>query len=424
MSSSFSGLSPGALYASTLIFGLAILHVLCASWFAKRAALAPRNSLKKKILHFLSEVEIVFAFWAVIFISGLALFQSPTDAIRYLRTGRYAEPIFVFAIITFCATRPVLSVVERVLGRFKSDVHAFLAIFILGPLVGSFITEPAAMTVCALLLLPRFYLRTMNIDFRYAMTALLFVNVSIGGTLTSFAAPPVLMVAGVWNWNSAEMFLNFGWKAVLACFLSTAITAYLFRREFAKLTHGTSPVFVCASPLWLSALHVGFVALLIFQIHQPAAMMTTVLVFVVVTKMTAGYQDGLKLKAGFFVALFLTGLVVLGGPQGWWLEPVLTKLQRLPLFLGAMGLTAVVDNAALTYLGTLIPSLGEGSKYALVAGAVVGGGLTIIANAPNPAGYGILNDAQVFGADGFSAWRLFKSALVPTVVAALCFWFL
>ena len=122
------------------------------------------------------------------------------------------------------------------------------------------------------------------------------------------------------------------------------------------------------------------------------------------------------------VGFFLAGLVVLGGPQRWWLEPVLMSLDALPLYLASLSLTAITDNAALTYLGSQVPGIHESSKYALVSGAIVGGGLTVIANAPNPAGFGILNPA--FGDEGISPIKLFTSALLPTIIAALSFWLL
>jgi hypothetical protein len=58
------------------------------------------------------------------------------------------------------------------------------------------------------------------------------------------------------------------------------------------------------------------------------------------------------------------------------------------MYFGATALTAITDNAALTYLGSLVEGVSDQLKYALVAGAVSGGGLTVIANAPNPAGAG------------------------------------
>ena len=82
-------------------------------------------------------------------------------------------------------------------------------------------------------------------------------------------------------------------------------------------------------------------------------------------------------------------------------------------------LTAVTDNAALTYLGSLVPGLDDEFKYALVAGAVTGGGLTVIANAPNPAGYAILRDH--FDDASISPLGLLAAAAAPTLVAIAAF---
>jgi Na+/H+ antiporter NhaD/arsenite permease-like protein len=113
------------------------------------------------------------------------------------------------------------------------------------------------------------------------------------------------------------------------------------------------------------------------------------------------------------------GLVVLGGLQKWWLQPVLSNMSELPLYFGSTGLTAITDNAALTFLGSQVEGLSEASRYALVAGAVTGGGLTVIANAPNPAGYGILKGS--FGDTGVSPLLLFLNALPWTIMAIAAF---
>jgi Na+/H+ antiporter NhaD/arsenite permease-like protein len=115
-------------------------------------------------------------------------------------------------------------------------------------------------------------------------------------------------------------------------------------------------------------------------------------------------------------------LVVLGSLQQWWLQPLLSDLDSTTLFLGAIGLTAITDNAALTYLGSLVSGISDSAKYALVAGAVTGGGLTVIANAPNPAGFAILK--EYFDEKSISPLHLFLAALLPTIIAAACFWLL
>ena len=121
-------------------------------------------------------------------------------------------------------------------------------------------------------------------------------------------------------------------------------------------------------------------------------------------------------------AFFLAGLVTLGSLQAYWLKPLIESLDGTALFFGATGLTAITDNAALTYLGSLVEGISDELKYALVAGAVTGGGLTVIANAPNPAGIGILQDSIVFKDEGVSPTGLFLGALMPTAVAILFFW--
>ena len=55
----------------------------------------------------------------------------------------------------------------------------------------------------------------------------------------------------------------------------------------------------------------------------------------------------------------------------------------------------------------------------LVAGSVTGGGLTVIANAPNPAGFSILKGC--FSDGSISPLRLLGAASIPTLVAACMF---
>ncbi len=87
-------------------------------------------------------------------------------------------------------------------------------------------------------------------------------------------------------------------------------------------------------------------------------------------------------------------------------------------------LTAFNDNAAVTYLASQVPAFSaagpaaEALRHAVVAGALAGGGLTVIANAPNPAGQSILSP---WFPEGVSAWRLFLWALTPTALALGCF---
>lgn len=414
---------------ATVLFGLAVLHSFCVKRIAHWARRFPPGSVSENLLHFLAETEVVFGLWAATLFLGIAALKgSFADAVRYVESLNFTEPQFVFVIMVVAATRPVVKLAETLIalaGRLvpaRVSVAFYVAALWLGPLLGSFITEPAAMTLLALLLKRRYFDRGISRRLAYATLGLLFVNVSIGGTLTHFAAPPVLMVASKWHWDLAFMFQTFGWRAAASSGVATLLVAGLFRRELSRVevereAGGHVPV-------WLTGLHVVFLVLVVAFAHHPTVFFGVFVLFLGLFTATEEYQEGLKLREGLLVGFFLAGLVTLGSLQAYWLKPLLQSLSGNALFYGATGLTAITDNAALTYLGSLVEGLSDELKYALVAGAVVGGGLTVIANAPNPAGVGILRDAKVFGEEGISPLGLFLGALLPTVVAIVFFWLL
>ena len=152
----------------------------------------------------------------------------------------------------------------------------------------------------------------------------------------------------------------------------------------------------------------------------PEVFMGLFLLFLGLAEAYKRHHDPLILREGLMVGFFLAGLVVLGGQQQWWMQALLARLDESTLFFGAAALTAVTDNAALTYLGSQVDGISNAFKVALVAGAVAGGGLTVIANAPNPAGFAILEDTFEDGA--ISPFGLFAAAIVPTTIAVLCLW--
>jgi Na+/H+ antiporter NhaD/arsenite permease-like protein len=230
------------------------------------------------------------------------------------------------------------------------------------------------------------------------------------------------MVATKWNWNLPFMFEHFGWRAAAACGVSTALTAAMFWKELNRLEPQRSAG--QRIPVWLTAMHLMFLALVVVFAHHPDIFFGIFVLFLGVVAVTREYQDALKLREGLLVGFFLAGLVTLGSLQAYWLRPLIESLGGNALFFAATGLTAITDNAALTYLGSLVEGISDELKYALTAGAVVGGGLTVIANAPNPAGVGILRDAKVFGNEGISPLGLFLGALPPTAVAIVFFWLL
>jgi len=302
-------------------------------------------------------------------------------------------------------------------------------------MLGSLITEPAAMTICALLLGRQFFDLGPSNRLKYATLGLLFVNISIGGTLTHFAAPPVLMVARTWNWSTPFMLVNFGWRATLAIALSTAAYYFAFRSELASLAsiravHDEEQpdedvqeggAALLPVPAWVNVVHAGFLAWTVANAHYPALLVGGFLFFLGFVRAPAAFQSQISLRAPLLVGFFLGALVVHGGLQGWWIAPTLASLSQTPLFFGATLLTALNDNALITYLATLVPDFTDPLKLAVVQGAVTGGGLTVIANAPNPAGQALL--ARFFDA-AISPFSLLVAAIVPTLIATLAFRFL
>ena len=247
----------------------------------------------------------------------------------------------------------------------------------------------------------------------------LFVNISIGGTLTPFAAPPVLMVAETWGWGFSYMLSTFGWRAALAVAVNALALAWLFRRELATLPTPPEGAGGETVPVTVMLIHFAFLAGIVAFAHHPALFLGLVLFFLGFTHAYERHQDRLIIREALMVAFFLAGLVVLGGQQQWWLKPVLLSMSADQVYYGATVLTAITDNAALTYLGSLVQGLSEPFKVALVAGAVTGGGLTIIANAPNPAGFAILKDH--LEDQSLDPLRLIAAALAPTLVAIAAF---
>jgi len=396
----------------------------------KSQGLPPRLSFRAEVLHFFGEVEVVFGLWGVALLGAMAFTLDWPTAKHYI-TGsvNFTEAMFVVVIMTMASTRPVVNFAQHALRQVaalggRTPAAWWLTILTIGPLLGSFITEPAAMTICAMLLGRQFYAMQPSLRLCYATLGLLFVNVSIGGTLTHFAAPPVLMVATPWEWDMAYMAAHFGWRATVAIAVSNTTYFLLFRTELQSLASVASATVADdddqgpVAPWWVTAVHLGFLAFVVAQAHYPVLFIGAFLFFLGFAQSTAPYQSPIDLKPALLVGFFLGGLVVHGGLQGWWIAPVLGSLSEQPLFWSATLLTAFNDNALITYLSTLVPNLTEAMKYVVVAGAVTGGGLTVIANAPNPAGQAILSR---YFPEGISPVGLAAAAAGPTLVAAACF---
>jgi hypothetical protein len=405
------------------LFGLAVLHTFSTRYFGHLAHTQPAHS---GLWHLLGEVETVFGFWAFVLLAFMTLALGWGAATDYLDERRFVEPMFVFVIMVIAASRPVMqfagdavAAVARALPLERGAALLFVSVALV-PLLGSLITEPAAMTLAALMLRDTLFSRGASTRLKYAALGVLFVNVSIGGTLTSFAAPPVLMVAAKWGWSTPHILGLIGWKSTLAVALNAALLVALFRREVAQRVMGSAAAGRRRVPAALVAVNLAILALVVLSHQEPEVFMGLFLLFLGLAEAYQRHHDRLLLREGLMVAFFLAGLVVLGGQQKWWLQDVLSNLDGTTLFFGAAALTAVTDNAALTYLGSLVEGSSEAFRYALVAGAVAGGGLTVIANAPNPAGFAILKDT--FHEQSINPLGLLAAALPPTAVAIACLW--
>ena len=415
-------MNPAALeIIGAALFGIAVIHTFSTKFFEHLAHTQPAHA---GVWHLLGEVEVVFGFWAMVLIVAMMSIDGKLAAIAYLDRQSFIEPMFVFVIMVIAGSRPILQfaktsveMISRVIPCSREKAFYFITLSFV-PLLGSFITEPAAMTLAALILFERYYSQGISTRFKYATLGVLFVNISIGGTLTPYAAPPVLMVAGKWGWDITFMFTTFGWKAALAVMVNALAVTLLFQRELSSM-QGRKPSEKTSVPLPVVCVHLLFLTGVVVFAHYPVVFMGLLLFFLGFAHAYERFQDRLILREGLLVAFFLAGLVVLGGQQKWWLQPLLSGMDSTTLYFGATLLTAITDNAALTYLGSLMDSPTAEFKYALVAGAVTGGGLTVIANAPNPAGFSILKGS--FEDEAIHPLGLLVAALPPTFIAVLAF---
>jgi Na+/H+ antiporter NhaD/arsenite permease-like protein len=404
-----------------LLFAIAILHTFSTGLFERMAQKHPAHAGAWRLF---TEVEFIFGFWAGVLILFIGFAANEKAALDYLESRNYTEPLFVFVIMTVAASKPVLqfaSDLVRLISRgipVARPIAVYVTILGVIPLLSSFITEPAAMTLAALMLKARFYSKNLSSRLMYATIGVLFVNVSIGGTLTNFAAPPVLMVAATWNWDSWFMLTHIGWRSAIAVLINAIAVTLVFRRELRAIALDSARE-QADIPVAMVIAHLLLLSLIVLFAHHPPVFLGIMLIFMAIAHAYPQFQDRLILRESLMVGCFLGGLVTLGGQQNWWLQPLLSQMDATTVYYGASALTAVTDNAALTYLGSLVEGLSDEFKYALVTGAVTGGGLTVIANAPNPAGMSILQ--RHFKGGAVSPLGLLLAAAPPTLIAILAF---
>ncbi|MGJ8673606.1 putative Na+/H+ antiporter [Rubritalea sp.] len=454
---------------ATIIFVCAIVHTFLAGIFlnmahkhqhehekrikaeGRTACAKPHDdakddvSFKAHLYHFLGEVEAIFGIWVAALVIAVYYFFGIQEGgflgiadgynqikLYFAKDVNFVEPVFVVIIMAISATRPVVRLAEKIIGSiarlFGGGAAAWwLSVMTIAPILGSFITEPAAMTISAMLLSKWFYDKKPSAGFAYATLGLLFVNISVGGTLTHFAAPPVLMIAQKWNFGLGFMFLNFGLKAILGIIIANTLYFFAFKKHFKDLADDSADAnrrILWADredpiPVMVTVMHVAFLGWTVLSAHYPPLFIAGFMFFIGFTQATGHHQNDVNMKSPLLVGFFLSGLVIHGKCQAWWIAPLITSIDNnCILMIGSTVLTAFNDNAAITYLASQAPGLSIGAKYAIVAGAVTGGGLTVIANAPNPAGQSILGK---YFKGGVAPLKLLVAAVIPTIIMGACF---
>ena len=429
-----------------ILFVLAIIHTLCVykvhDWaryleIKQRATHHGKHAHRSffvQILYFLAEVEVVFVFWAIPLFIAIWGFYGWTIGLEYVNTRNYTEALFVAVILAMASTRPIIDIAQRFIHWMARGLGGSLSawwfvLLTIGPLLGSLITEGAAMAICALLLSRQFYEYHPSKSLAYATLGLLFVNISVGGILTNFASPAVLILSHAWHWSISDIFFNFGWKASLGILLSNFFYWIYFRKELAYMNLRKKAINIYAAysskpleepiPLWVTVAHMIFMTLIVMVSHYPAIFTALFLFFIGFHQATRPHQHSIRIVRPLMIGLFLSGLVIHGGLQGWWVVSLLEGLSPLSVLGVSIGLTGFNDNTAISYLATLLPNWGKVFQYAVFTGVVAGGGLTVIANAPNPAGYAILK--KHFEA-GVKPAQLFLAALIPTFILYALFY--
>lgn len=409
-------------YISTILFALAIAHSFLSKPISELVHKFPKY---KKTWHLLSEVEIVFGLWGLVFLIISLGNIGFNNTLEFLNQLSFVEPLFVFVVMVIAASNPILNFITSLISKmtllFKKNQSVIFYGLILSaiPLFGSLITEPAAMTLAALLLKEHFYSKNISTPLMYATLAVLFVNISIGGLLTPYAAPPVLMVANKWGWDLSFMLLTFGWKSILVVFVNTYLLTRIFNSEIRNIKVNISKIASTSIPFYVIAIHLVFLMATVYFLHHAAIFFAIFLFFLAYALIHKEHQNQLIIKEGLLVSSFLAGIVILGQGQVWWLTKVVGDFGADATFYSTALLTPFIDNAALTYLGSLLPDTNYDYRYALVAGAMAAGGLTVIANAPNPAGYSILG--KYFKKEAFNPLIFFGYALAPTIFAMFIF---
>ncbi len=426
--------------ASTVIFFLAVLHTFLtptlytySQKLSEKKEIIPRKwkhyHFLSEVCYLLSEVEVVFGIWLIPLIIVFTIFQSWDQALAYLNSRSYTHAIYITVILVVIGSRPIITFAERVLewfARLGKDTPGawWWAILTVGPLLGALLKEPAAMALAAIMLSKKFYLYNPSRNFKYATLGLLFVNISVGGMLTTFSSRALFIVADRWDWDWVFMLTHFGWKVVLGIFLSTGLYYLAFRKQFKdnfpkKLPTLEKDEAEHPTPFWITLIHLIFMVLIVISGETAPLFLGIFLIFLGFWKATSFYQSPLHLKSAVLIGFFFASLIIHGELQGWWMIPLMQNLSHFWAMEVSFLLSAIADNAVVSYLTLEIPEFDDLKHYLIVAGAMSAGGLTVIANAPNPMGHSILRPAFK---DKISFFGLFLGALLPSLILLALFW--
>ncbi len=404
-----------------------ILAIFTTFFYGYFVTMSNRYKIHSRFFHLISEVEVIFFIWAIFLVVTLCFLQGKDLTFEYINDLKFIEPIFMFCIMIISSSNPITEFFNKLVVVFSRLMPINLASALLFttlcviPLIGSIITEPAAITLAALFL-KRYFFYSISHKLRYAILAVLLVNISVGGTLTNFSSPPVLMIANVWNWDFKFMLVNFSYKAILTTMVNSLIVIVVFRKQLSviniNLDKLSSDKII---PKFIMALNLLFIFLLVVFAHDLVIFLSVFVIFLGLHYCYPQYSSNLLIKPSLSVACFLCALIVIGGKQAWWLKSLISYVSDDASFFVALALSSFMDNAAITYLASTLKNISSVFKYNVVAGAVSAGGLTVIANAPNLIAINMLQN--FFYNQRISHWKLFIFSLVPTAIAILFFKF-
>lgn len=419
-------------------FVLAILHTFAAHRFARKArqrrqhagagtGIVPegkKQSFWINLLHFCGEVEIVFGIWCLVIFAVAGFLYGWDAVVAYIGSYDYSEAVYVAVALAMASTYPIMRFADKILSSLAklgggTPLAWWALLLTIGPLLGALIKESVAMAIVAVLLGRHFFACRPSKPLAYATLGLLFTNISASGLLTNFASSAIVVLSSAWKWDTPYMWQTFGWKEIAGIAASNLIYFGLFHKELRQLK---SPEMEEGRqrevPFWVTALHIAFLTFMTFSSSYPTIVMGAFVLYLGVYQATSSYQKFMDLREPLLIGFFLSSLILMSGLQIWWIEPIVEGLHEYGLYAAALLLSAFTHNASNTLLYSHLPHLTDHVKYLLVTAALVGGGLTIMANGPNLMACSLLN--EYFDRE-ISFTRLFLAALVPVLVFSFFF---